>query len=93
MSVKICCDFCDRPLPKVMVDGPEGEYDKLPITKFYSTKEVDTKLLFPHLCESCATKLDRAFALANYDWLRKIDILDRNSKINAARRELLGTKG
>lgn len=84
MSVKICCDFCDKPL---VIDE-----EKL-IFKTYTTKELNTKKMFPNLCENCASKIDQVLVFAKDEWLKQIDISDRNSKINAARRELLGTKG
>lgn len=52
----------------------------------------DIRKLFPYLCESCAEKIDRVVDLTKDQWLKQIDILDRNSKINEARKGLLGTK-
>lgn len=57
------------------------------------THTVNICSLFPYLCESCAEKIDRVVDLAKDQWLKQIDILDRNSKINEARKGLLGTKG
>lgn len=95
MSLDICfyCDFCGMPLTKMMLKDPEGRYGETPCSNIYFTKELNTKRLFPHLCENCATKIDRVLVFAKDEWLKQIDISDRNSKINAARRELLGTKG
>lgn len=87
MSIKFCCDFCDKPLPET------GVYDAIPYVKFYKTKELNTTKIFPNLCENCASKIDQVLVFAKDEWLKQIDISDRNSKINAARRELLGTKG
>ena len=89
MSVRICCDFCDKPLS---LETGEGGCLAGTLRYFY-THEVNTHKLFPHLCESCALKIDEAVCLAKNEWLKQIDISDRNSRINAARRELLGTKG
>lgn len=86
MAVKIVCDFCDRPLKTEIVDGVE-------VIKHYHTKECDTRALFPHLCEDCAAKIDSAVAKFKDDTLEQIDISIRNNRINAARRELLGTRG
>lgn len=93
MSVQICCDFCGMPLPKIMLENPEGSWGEIPCSNIYFTKELNTKELFPYLCENCATKIDQVLVFAKDEWLKQIDISDRNSKINAARRELLGTKG
>lgn len=64
-----------------------------PISILYRTKEVNTRKLFPDLCESCASKIDQAVAVAKEQWLKQIDISSRNAAINSARREALGTKG
>lgn len=62
MSIKFCCDFCDKPLEiadvdVVDVDRVEGVYyAKYYVTK--DTKELNTTKIFPNLCENCATKLD-----------------------------------
>lgn len=92
MSIKFCCDFCGMPLigyNGIYVNYKTNELD----TNIYFTKELNTKRLFPHLCENCASKIDQVLVFAKDEWLKQIDISDRNSKINAARRELLGTKG
>lgn len=64
-----------------------------PMTALHRTKEVNTRNLFPDLCESCASKLDQTARLAKEQWFKQIDITSRNALINAARRELLNTKG
>lgn len=93
MSVELCCDFCGKPLPKIMVETQGVGFCGSANVNIYFTKELNTKQLFPHLCENCASKIDQVLVFAKDEWLKQIDISDRNSKINAARRELLGTKG
>lgn len=93
MSVELCCDFCGRPLPKIMLEIQGAGFGGSAHANIYFTKELNTKRLFPHLCENCASKIDQVLVFAKDEWLKQIDISDRNSKINAARRELLGTKG
>lgn len=61
MSVKIRCDFCDKPL---VIDE-----EKL-IFKTYTTKELNTKKMFPNLCENCAMKLDDALRYARGEWAK-----------------------
>ena len=80
MAVKVVCDFCDKPL--------EFE-DKGYVV--YRTKQLDTRSILPHLCKSCAEKLDDIFA-SIYTPKRK-DLLEKATKLNKARRERLGTKG
>lgn len=90
MSIKVCCDFCDKPLPE---DAENPDFSSYHVYKFGRVREVNVRLAFPHLCESCAEKIDHVVTLAKDEWLKQIDILDRNSKINEARKGLLGTKG
>lgn len=87
MSVKFCCDFCNKPLPEI------GLYDEIPCIKFYRTKELNTTKIFPNLCENCATKLDEALKYARGELIKQLNISSRNSEINKDRREKLGTKG
>jgi hypothetical protein len=86
MSMKVCCDFCDRPIP-TEICGP------VETLKAARTKNVNTRRLCHHLCEDCAFKLDEVVRLAKNEWLKEIDISSRNAAINSARREALGTKG
>lgn len=80
MSVKPVCDFCDKPL--------EYDGDRYVI---YRTKQLDTRNVLPHLCKSCAEKLDDIFARLYTP--KRIDILEKATELNKARRERLGTKG
>lgn len=90
MAIKAVCDFCERPLP---LETTETFHGPMEYIKNSYTHEVNTRKLFPHLCESCALKIDEAVSLAKIEWLKQIDISDRNIRINALRREVLGTKG
>ena len=90
MSVKYCCDFCERPMKMETVDT---DYGPVEATKVARTKEVNTRRIFPQLCEDCAGKLDEVVRLAKDEWVKQIDISSRNAAINSARREALGTKG
>lgn len=95
MSLDICfyCDFCGMPLTKIMLKDPEGRYGETPCSNIYFTKELNTKKLFPHLCENCAMKLDDALKYARGEWIKQLNISSRNAEINKERREKLGTKG
>lgn len=90
MSVKVCCDFCEKPLKIVMedVDGVLTECYELNYTT-----ELNTRKIYPHLCSDCRDKLDSVLVVARDEWLKQIDISVKNAKINEARRGLLGTKG
>lgn len=84
------CDFCEKPLHIGTLYTDHGAEDHV---DNYRTLELDTRKAFPHLCRDCANKLDGVLSFAKVEWLKQIDISDRNSRINAARKELLGTKG
>lgn len=88
MSIKICCDFCNKPLP-LELDSSVYAFTSKPV----KTKELDTRKLFPHLCKECAYKLDQTLILARKTWLKQADISHRNTELNNTRRALLGTKG
>ena len=54
----IICDACGKELPIKLVKI-NGETHKM--VKTAKTKEWDTTLIFPHLCEKCAFELDISF--------------------------------
>ena len=93
MSVELCCDFCGRPLPKIMVEIQGDGFGESAHANIYFTKELNTKRLYPHLCENCAMKLDEALKYARGEWIKQLNISSRNAEINKERREKLGTKG
>lgn len=82
MSIKMLCDFCDRPLEK-----NERGY----IT--YSTKRLNTRKMFPSLCKSCADKLDTVIERVEVVTRERCQNFGHWEKINKARRERIGTKG
>ena len=91
MAVRFCCDWCDKQLP-VTITGEDG-VDKKITSELYFPREINVRKYFPHLCESCARKIDIIVGLACYDRSGKREILDRYAAINRERREKLGTKG
>lgn len=84
MAVKVVCDFCNRPLE---FDLERGSY------VLYRTKQIDTRKLLPHLCKTCAEKLDDILIESRTRLMSQAEIADRVTKINQERREKLGTKG
>ena len=84
MAIKVVCDFCDRPLE---FDLERKSY------VLYHTKQIDTRDLLPHLCRSCAEKLDDILLESKTRWMSQAEIADRVTKLNRERREKLGTKG
>jgi hypothetical protein len=87
---RVCCDFCGRALKIMTIDTENGPVEAL---EAFRTKNVNTRRLYHHLCEHCATGLDEVVRLAKEEWIKQIDISSRNAAINSARREALGTKG
>ena len=84
MAVKVVCDFCDRPL--------EFNLERKSYV-FYRTKQIDTRKLLPHLCKTCAEKLDDILLESKEIFMNRAEIADRAMKLNKERREKLGTKG
>ena len=84
MAVKVVCDFCDRPLE---FDQERKSY------VLYRTKQIDTRDLLPHLCRSCAEKLDDILIESRTRLMSRAEIIKRVTKLNRERREKLGTKG
>ena len=84
MAVKIVCDFCDRPLE---FDVERGSY------VMYRTKRFSTQSRYPHLCKSCAEKLDDIFEVYNTELIRKADLALEQAKLNLERRDKLETNG
>lgn len=84
--IDICCDFCQRPLPTDTVEDIECYV-------IFRTKEFKTSDIFPHLCESCATKID--MVLKKYkDSVTKEQLLaEQFAKLNNERRSKLNSSG
>ena len=91
MAVRFCCDWCDKQLP-IKVEGSEGKNKKITAELTYP-REINIQEYFPHLCQSCARKIDIVVGLSQERGYRKADILERYARVNEERRERLGTKG
>lgn len=83
VEMSVFCDFCGKRMP-----GDSNNNVKL-----FHTKEINTRKLFPHLCENCANKLDEAVRFGTSQLVTKSELAARMAKINAERRERLGMKG
>lgn len=82
MAIKLVCDFCDKPL----------EYDGNRYV-IYRTKRLDIRSVMPHLCKSCAEKLDMVIEIAEDVTRKRCQDFGHWANINKIRRERLGTKG
>ena len=78
----LSCDFCEQPFK--VTNGT---------VILYSSKELNTKDLFPHLCENCAKKLDKTMLFCKKRWAKEGDCVAQIAELNAARKALLNTKG
>ena len=83
IELSVFCDFCSNRMP-----GDENNNVQL-----FKTKEIDTRKLFPHLCENCANKLDEAVRFDRKQYISKSGLAARMARINAERKARIGTKG
>ena len=90
MALRYCCDWCDRQLPVTITC--EGENKKI-AAELRWPREINVREYFPHLCESCARKIDIVVGLERDYRARVADITSSFAELNEARRERLGTKG
>ena len=88
---QVICDFCGKPFRHNKRAHPNSK--EVTVTGFARTKEWDTRDLFPHLCEGCAGKLDVALAACKNGMTKQALLADQFGKLNAERREKLGTNG
>jgi hypothetical protein len=88
----VVCDVCEKAFPTEIVEDPvRGSVET--VTGFSRTKVWDTRILFPHLCESCAEAIDNALVQFRDEVTMEGLINIRNRKINEERRKKLGTEG
>lgn len=90
IETRVICDCCKQPLPIEIIEVGGKKVENV---RLFATKEWDTRLLFPHLCENCATKIDLALLKEKNEVMAERLINNRNKQLNAERREKLGTKG
>ena len=81
--LKVCCDICERPM--VVEDGNT--------IKLFRTREIDTRKLYPNMCENCSNKIDEAVRYDRNRYMRKSEILARMNRLNKERKERLRTEG
>ena len=79
----VYCDFCEKPIP-------EDENDNVYLHK---TKEFDTRAKYPHLCNSCAFKLDDVMRDYKLELAHQASLASKFKQINKERKERLGTEG
>lgn len=83
IKTQVVCDFCGQVMP---VDANGN-------VQLHRTKVWDTRLIFPHLCERCALKIDNSLLEFKAEVAHERELAYRNKKLNDERRKKLGTKG
>ena len=89
---QVYCDFCDKPIPVYPMDIDGKTYEGVGID-LARTKVHNTRDLFPHLCASCAARIDMVLLKYNADMKKQAELAEKFKKFNAERREALGTEG
>ena len=79
----VYCDFCDKPMPE----------DELSNVQLHRAKEFDTRGYFPHMCKTCAEKIDYILMRYKEDAAHKAGLASMYAQINKERREMLGSEG
>lgn len=91
IKTQVLCDVCEKPFPTRIEETDFGPVEC--VAGFSKTKEWDTRKLFPHLCDSCALKMDSALLKFKDETTLEALINARNRKINDERKKKLGTEG
>ena len=81
--IRVVCDLCEKPIKMHRRKGPQ----------ISRTKEWNTSKLFPHLCENCAAKIDNVLREFKGSTTQAHLTSQYYAKLNAERRERLGTDG
>ena len=87
----IVCDICGKELEKKLTHDSSGVVCEVAVS--YKTALWNTDDIFPHLCLSCANKLDRALEKQQIELVRFTTEAEKRVRLNKARRERIGTKG
>ena len=90
IKTQVLCDVCGQPLP-VTIEEALGE--PVECVKLSRTKEWDTRLLFPHLCENCAIKIDTTLRKFKDSVTAERLMAEQFAKLNKERRNQLNSKG
>ena len=87
----IVCDICGKELEKKLTHDASGAVCEVAVS--YKTAFWNTDDIFPHLCLSCANKLDKALEKQQIELVKLTTETEKRVRLNKARRERLGTKG
>lgn len=84
--IEICCDFCERVLPKEYFEDTE-------YSKTARTWEVKTVDIFPHLCPSCAEKLDMVVRKYKDSVTKERILAEQYARLNEERKKQTRSNG
>ena len=84
IKTQVICDFCEKPIP-------EGEHNNVILT--HRTKEFDTRKFYPHMCKTCAKRIDYILKAYKEDAAHRAGLASMYAQINKERKEQLGTEG
>lgn len=87
----IVCDICGKELEKKLTRDASGAVYEVAVS--YKTAFWNTDDIFPHLCLSCANKLDKALEKQQIELVKFTTEAEKRVRLNKTRRERLGTKG
>ena len=92
IKTQVICDFCERPVPlhPMEIDGKIYEEVAIDLAR---TKVYNTRDLFPHLCKSCAARIDAVLIKYKTSISLQAELCAKFAKANEERKERLGTKG
>ena len=88
---QVLCDVCGRPFR--FNERCRDQAKEVTVVGLSRTKEWDTRALFPHLCEGCATKIDLALSDCKNGLTNRARLAAKYKELNDERREKLGTNG
>ena len=63
------CDVCGKELPIIRKHTPLGDVD---VIKTARTKQWNTSMILPHLCETCALKIDNELLQTKIDLMKGV---------------------
>ena len=81
LKMIVACDVCRQELP---VKGD--------VVVTHRTRQVDTKDILPHLCEKCASTIDRVIIFSRDQDAKKAEVIAKYAEANAERMKKLSTE-
>ena len=86
----VYCDFCEKPIPEEFDDFGSGPVRCISLGE---TKLLNTKTAYPHMCKTCAEKIDNILRDYKIEMAHQAGLASMYAQINKERREMLGSEG